>query len=48
MSLLMRYWNSIIADFERESIHLPYLVDVEPADIPGRVWARGFLGGRAA
>jgi len=45
MLLLMRYWNSVIADFERESIHLPYLVDIEPAAIPGREWARGFLRG---
>lgn len=45
MSLLMRYWNSIVADFERDAIHPPYLVDVEPAAIPGRDWARGFLRG---
>jgi len=24
---------------------LPYLVDIEPAAIPGREWARGFLRG---
>jgi yecA family protein len=29
MSLLMRYWNSIIADLERESIHLPFVFDAE-------------------
>jgi uncharacterized protein len=45
MSLLMKYWNSVIADFERESIHYPYLVDVELAGIPGRDWARGYLKG---
>src|ERR1700722_10151932 len=26
MSLIMRHWNSIIADLERESIHLPLSV----------------------
>jgi uncharacterized protein len=45
MSLLMRYWNSIIADFERESIHLPFLVEPGIDGIPGRAWARGFLKG---
>jgi hypothetical protein len=27
MSLLTRYWNSIIADLERDSIHLPFIVE---------------------
>ena len=45
MSLLMRYWNSIIADFERESIHLPYIVEPGVDGILGRAWARGFLQG---
>jgi uncharacterized protein len=45
MSLLMRYWNSIIADVERESIHLPFVFEVEPSDVPGRDWAYGFMVG---
>jgi len=45
MSLLMRYWNSIIADVERESIHLPFVYEVEPTDVPGREWAHGFMVG---
>ena len=45
LSLLMRYWNSIIADFDRESIHLPYLVEPGIDGIPGRAWARGFMRG---
>ena len=45
LSLLMRYWNSIIADFERESVHLPYLVEPGIDGILGRAWARGFLLG---
>jgi uncharacterized protein len=45
MSLLMRYWNSIIADLERESIHLPYIVKPGTDGIVGREWARGYLLG---
>jgi uncharacterized protein len=45
MSLIMRYWNSIIADFERESIHLPFIVEPGIDGIPGRAWARGFIRG---
>jgi uncharacterized protein len=45
MSLLMRYWNSIIADLERESIHLPYAVEPGTDGILGRAWARGFMRG---
>ncbi len=45
LSLLMRYWNSIIADFERESIHVPYIVEPGTDGIAGRAWARGFLRG---
>jgi uncharacterized protein len=45
MSLLMRYWNSIVADFERESIHLPYVEESGVDGILGRAWARGYLKG---
>ena len=45
MSLLMRYWNSIIADLERESIHLPFVFDTAAGELPGREWAEGFLAG---
>ena len=45
MSVLMRYWNSIIADFEQESIHLPFIVEPGIDGISGRAWARGFLKG---
>jgi uncharacterized protein len=45
MSLIMRYWNSIIADFERETIHLPSIIEPSIDGIPGRAWARGFMGG---
>jgi uncharacterized protein len=45
MWLIMRYWNSIIADLERESIHMPYIVEPGIDGIPGRAWARGFMQG---
>lgn len=45
MTLLMRYWNSIVADVERDSIHLPFVYEVEPSDVPGREWACGFMVG---
>ncbi len=45
MGLLMRYWNSIIADLERESVHLPYIEEPGIDGIPGRAWAPGFLQG---
>jgi uncharacterized protein len=45
MSLIMRYWNSIIADFDRESIHLPLIVEPSIDGIPGRAWTRGFMRG---
>lgn len=45
MSLLMRYWNSIVADFKRESIHFPYVEEPGVDGILGRAWARGFMRG---
>lgn len=45
MSLLMRYWNSVIADFERESNHFPYVEESGVDGIVGRAWARGYLKG---
>jgi uncharacterized protein len=45
MSLIMRHWNSIIADFETEGIHLPPIVEPGIDGIPGRAWARGFMLG---
>ena len=45
LSLLMRYWNSIIADFERDLVHMPYIVEPGIDGIAGRAWARGFLRG---
>ena len=45
LSLLMRYWNMIVADFSEDAVHLPY-IDVPGTDnILGRDWARGFMRG---
>jgi len=45
IGLLMRYWNVIIADMERESIHLPFVFEDPEGGLPGREWAQGFLAG---
>lgn len=45
VSLILRHWNSIITDLDNESIHIPMVVDVEPGEVPGRDWARGFMRG---
>jgi len=45
MSLLMRYWNSIVTDLDRESIHFPFILVPGVDGIPGRAWARGFMQG---
>jgi len=45
MGFLMRYWNSIIADLEHESIHLPFVFEEPHGGLVGREWAQGFLAG---
>ena len=45
LGLLMRYWNAIAADFERESIHLAYVLESGSEGITGRDWARGYMRG---
>lgn len=45
MGLLMRYWNAIAADFEKESIHLAYVLEPGSEGITGRDWARGYMRG---
>jgi uncharacterized protein len=46
LSLLLRYWNSIVADFASdEPVHLPYIIDLATGDIPGREWAQAFMRG---
>ena len=45
LSLLMRYWNLIAADFTKDAVHLPYVLEVPAAGVPGQAWARGFMRG---
>jgi uncharacterized protein len=45
VSLMMRYWNSIVADMEKESVHAPFVFEVEAGQVPGRAWAHGFMLG---
>jgi len=45
LSLLLRYWNSILHDLEKDSIHEPFVRDVGPGLVPGRAWAQGFMRG---
>jgi uncharacterized protein len=45
IGLLMRYWNSIIADLKHESIHLPFVFEDPHGGLVGREWAQGFLAG---
>ena len=45
MGLLMRYWNVIAQDFERETYHVGYRGEPGEDGVPGRAWARGYLHG---
>jgi len=47
VSMMIRYWNSIIEDMEKESVHPPYVFEVDSGQVPGRAWARGFMLGVA-
>lgn len=46
LSLLVQYWNAIVANFRSEDrVHLPYIEEPGTDDILGRDWARGFMLG---
>lgn len=45
MALLMRYWNAIAQDFERETSHVAYRGEPGEDGVPGRAWARGYMHG---
>jgi uncharacterized protein len=45
MGLLMRYWNVIAQEFERETYHAGYRGEPGEDGVPGRAWARGYLHG---
>jgi uncharacterized protein len=43
LQLLMRHWNSIIAELEKASVYLPLVEAADERGVPGRPWARGFM-----
>ena len=45
MGLLMRLWNAIAHDFERETIHVAHRDEPGEDGVPGRAWARGYMHG---
>lgn len=45
LGLMMRHWNAIIAELDRDEVYMPIIEDVEAGDVPGRAWARGFMRG---
>ena len=45
LGLMMRHWNAIAAEFEKDGVYLPLLDDPDERGIPGRKWAGGFMRG---
>jgi len=45
LQLIMRHWNSIIAELEKSSVYLPLAEAADERGVPGRAWARGFMRG---
>jgi uncharacterized protein len=45
LQLIMRHWNSIIAELDETSVHLPLVEAPDDRGVPGRAWARGFMRG---
>jgi uncharacterized protein len=45
VGLMMRHWNSIIAEFEQEQVYGPLYDAPDERGVPGRRWARGFMRG---
>jgi uncharacterized protein len=45
MGLLVRLWNAIAQDFERETIHVAHRDEPGEDGVPGRAWARGYMHG---
>jgi uncharacterized protein len=45
LSLIMRHWNSLIAELEADGVHVPLVDDVGIDGVVGRAWARGFMRG---
>jgi uncharacterized protein len=47
LGLIMRHWNAIIAEFEREQVYGPLYDEPDERGVPGRRWALGFMRGVA-
>jgi uncharacterized protein len=45
MGLLMRLWNAIAQDFERETFHVARRNEPGEDGVPSRAWARGYMHG---
>ena len=47
LGLIMRYWNAIVAEYEREQVYGPLYDPPDAQGVPGRCWARGYMRGVA-
>ena len=47
LGLMMRHWNAIVDEYEKERVYLPLLDEPDEKGVPGRRWARGFMRGIA-
>jgi uncharacterized protein len=47
LGLMMRHWNAIIDEYERERVYLPLFDEPDEKGVSGRQWARGFMRGMA-
>ncbi len=45
LALIMRHWNCIITELDRDTVHLPVVLEPGPDGVIGRAWARGFMRG---
>lgn len=45
LPLIMRHWNSIIADLEQDGVYSPLILRDDAQGVPGREWAQGFMRG---
>ncbi len=45
LALLMRHWNSIVAELSAGEPHVPLLFEAEDGTVQGNDWAEGFMHG---
>jgi uncharacterized protein len=45
VSLIMRHWNSIISELDKDTVHVPLVFEPGPDGVLGRAWAREFMRG---